>query len=212
MLLMIDNFDSFTYNIVQYFEQLQQSVQVITNNAVTIEQLEAMSFDAIVIGPGPCTPSDSGISLQAIEHFAGKVPILGICLGHQAIAQVYGASIIRAAEVMHGRTSFVYHHQQGIFANIASPFLATRYHSLVIDKNTLADTLEVTAWTEDEAGMPLEIMGIRHRQHCIEGVQFHPESILSESGFTLLNNFLLHNNLGGLPLTALPSVALNTNS
>ena len=175
---------------MQYFEQLQQTVMVVHNDAISIAQIEQLNPDAIVIGPGPCTPNDAGISIATIEHFAGRIPLLGICLGHQAIAQVFGAKIIRAEQVMHGRTSKVYHQQQGLFAAINSPFNATRYHSLLVDKTTLPDTLEVSAWTQDETGDILEIMAICHRTHNVHGVQFHPESILSEAGFVLLNNFL----------------------
>ena len=206
-MLFIDNFDSFTYNIVQYFEQLQQKVTVLQNDAINIEQIEQLNPNAIVIGPGPCTPNDAGISLEVIEHFAGKLPILGICLGHQAIAQVFGASIIKAQQVMHGRTSQVYHKQQGIFTDIPSPFNATRYHSLIIDKNTLPDTLAVTAWTQDDMGKTAEIMAISHQSLNIHGVQFHPESILSQSGFAILNNFLILSGINKLTThSSLPTV------
>ncbi|RYY79007.1 MAG: aminodeoxychorismate/anthranilate synthase component II [Moraxellaceae bacterium] len=190
MLLMLDNYDSFTYNIVQYFGELDQDVKVIRNDQVTIEQIEAWQPQYIVIGPGPCSPNEAGISLQAIEHFAGKIPLLGVCLGHQAIGQAFGGDVIRAREVMHGRLSAMYHANVGIFKDLANPYQATRYHSLVVDKNTLPDCLEVTAWTQTADGQMDEIMGLRHKTLAIEGVQFHPESILSEHGHQLLKNFI----------------------
>ncbi|AHK16644.1 MAG: aminodeoxychorismate/anthranilate synthase component II [Thalassolituus sp.] len=190
MLLMIDNYDSFTYNVVQYFAELGADVRVYRNDEITIEQIEALNPDHLVISPGPCTPNEAGISMAVIEHFAGKLPILGICLGHQSIGQVFGGKIIRAGQVMHGKTSDVHHANLGVFANLPNPYKATRYHSLVIDKNHLPDCLEITAWTENQDGSMEEIMGVRHKTLAIEGVQFHPESILTEHGHALLKNFL----------------------
>lgn len=190
MLLMIDNYDSFTYNIVQYLGELGADVQVYRNDAVTIEAIEAMNPTQIVISPGPCTPDKAGISTAVIEHFAGKLPMLGICLGHQSIAQVFGGNIVRAARVMHGKLSSIYHDGQGVFSKLSNPFTATRYHSLVIEAASLPQCLQVTAWTEDEAGEREEIMAVRHISLAIQGVQFHPESILSEHGHQLLQNFL----------------------
>jgi len=190
MLLMIDNYDSFTYNVVQYLAELGADVQVYRNDEITIEQIEALKPERLVISPGPCTPNEAGISMDAIRHFAGKLPILGICLGHQSIGQVYGGDIIRAGKVMHGKVSAVYHNDVGVFRGLNNPLQATRYHSLVIDKNTLPDCLEVTAWTRNEDGSIEEIMGVRHKNLPIEGVQFHPESIMTEQGHELLRNFL----------------------
>ena len=190
MLLMIDNYDSFTYNIVQYLGELGADVQVYRNDAVTIEAIEAMNPTQIVISPGPCTPDKAGISTAVIEHFAGKLPMLGICLGHQSIGQVFGGNIVRAARVMHGKLSSIYHDGQGVFSKLSNPFTATRYHSLVIEAASLPQCLQVTAWTEDEAGEREEIMAVRHISLAIQGVQFHPESILSEHGHQLLQNFL----------------------
>ena len=190
MLLMIDNYDSFTYNLVQYFSELQAEVHVYRNDQLTLEQIAVMNPDWIVISPGPCTPNEAGISLQLIQQFSGKIPILGVCLGHQSIAQVFGSKIIRAQKVMHGKVSPIYHNNAGVFKNLPSPFNATRYHSLLIDANTLSPEFAVTAWTQDEAGGMYEIMGIRHRTLPLEGVQFHPESILTEHGHALLRNFL----------------------
>jgi len=190
MILMIDNYDSFTYNVVQYFAELGADVRVYRNDEITIEQIEALNPDHLVISPGPCTPNEAGISMAVIEHFAGKLPILGICLGHQSIGQVFGGKIIRAGQVMHGKTSDVHHANLGVFANLPNPYKATRYHSLVIDKNHLPDCLEITAWTENQDGSMEEIMGVRHKTLAIEGVQFHPESILTEHGHALLKNFL----------------------
>ncbi|RYZ91151.1 MAG: aminodeoxychorismate/anthranilate synthase component II [Moraxellaceae bacterium] len=190
MLLMIDNYDSFTYNIVQYFGELDQDVQVVRNDQVTIEQIEAWQPQYIVIGPGPCSPNEAGISLQVLKHFAGQIPLLGICLGHQAIGQAFGGDVIRAREVMHGRLSTMYHASVGLFKDLPNPYQATRYHSLVVDKTTLPDCLEVTAWTQTAEGTLDEIMGLRHKSLAIEGVQFHPESILSEHGHQLLKNFI----------------------
>ena len=190
MLLMIDNYDSFTYNVVQYFAELGADVQVYRNDEITIEQIEALNPDHLVISPGPCTPNEAGISVDAIKHFAGKLPILGICLGHQSIGQAFGGTVIRPNEVMHGKTSPVYHIDAGVFAGLNNPFQATRYHSLVVERATLPDCLEVTAWVNNEDGTPGEIMGLRHKTLPIEGVQFHPESILTEHGHDMLQNFL----------------------
>lgn len=190
MLVMIDNYDSFTYNVVQYFAELGAEVKVFRNDEVTIEQIEALNPDHLVISPGPCTPNEAGISMAAIKHFAGKLPILGICLGHQSIGQVFGGNIIRAGRVMHGKTSPIHHNNSGVFSGLTEGYNATRYHSLVIDKATLPDCLEITAWTENEDGSMEEIMGVRHKELTIEGVQFHPESILTEHGHDLLANFL----------------------
>ncbi|MDX1458753.1 MAG: aminodeoxychorismate/anthranilate synthase component II [Marinobacter sp.] len=190
MLLMIDNYDSFTYNVVQYLAELGADVQVYRNDEITIEQIEALKPERLVVSPGPCTPNEAGISMAAIKHFAGKLPILGICLGHQSIGQVFGGDIIRAGRVMHGKVSPVYHKDEGVFRSLNNPLQATRYHSLVIDKDTLPDCLEVTAWTRNEDGSVEEIMGVRHKTLPIEGVQFHPESIMTEQGHELLRNFL----------------------
>jgi len=190
MILMIDNYDSFTYNIVQYLGELKADVKVLRNDEVDIAGIEALNLEKIVISPGPCTPNEAGVSMPVIEHFQGKLPILGICLGHQSIGQVFGGDVVRAAQVMHGKTSPIYHNDSGVFKGLANPFEATRYHSLVVDKNTLPDCLEITAWTQNEDGSVDEIMGLRHKTLDIEGVQFHPESILSDHGHDLLNNFL----------------------
>ncbi|MCM0613461.1 aminodeoxychorismate/anthranilate synthase component II [Marinobacter sediminum] len=190
MLLMIDNYDSFTYNVVQYLAELGADVQVYRNDEITVEEIEALKPERLVISPGPCTPNEAGISMAAIRHFAGKLPILGICLGHQAIGQVYGGDIIRAGRVMHGKVSPVYHKDAGVFRGLNNPLQATRYHSLVIDQETLPDCLEVTAWTRHEDGSVEEIMGVRHKTLPVEGVQFHPESIMTEQGHELLRNFL----------------------
>ena len=206
MILMIDNYDSFTYNIVQYFGELQQDITVWRNDEVTIEQIQTLAPDIIVIGPGPCDPDRAGISLKAIEAFKGIIPILGICLGHQAIGQAFGGSVVKAGEVMHGRLSAIYHDNQGIFAGLPNPSQATRYHSLVIDKASLPECLEMTAWTQNIDGSIEEIMGIRHKTLAVEGVQFHPESILSEVGYQLLNNFLQTHGLAILASDALPQV------
>jgi len=189
MILMIDNYDSFTYNIVQYLLELGAEVEVRRNDEITIAEIEAMAPEKIVISPGPCTPNEAGISLETVDHFAGKIPILGICLGHQSIGQSFGGTIGRAGSVMHGKTSAIHHSGEGVFAGLKQPFEATRYHSLVVDKATLPSTLEVTAWTEKDGEVD-EIRGLRHRELGIEGVQFHPESILTEHGYDLLNNFL----------------------
>ena len=193
MLLMIDNYDSFTYNVVQYFGELGVDVQVFRNDSISIDEIEKLAPQQLVISPGPCTPNEAGISMGAISHFAGKIPILGICLGHQSIGQVFGGSIIRAGTVMHGKLSSIHHDRKGVFQNLQAPFTATRYHSLVIKKDSVPDCLEVTAWTVDEEGNQEEIMGVRHKEFAVEGVQFHPESILSEHGHKLLENFLIDN-------------------
>lgn len=190
MLVMIDNYDSFTYNLVQYFGELGVEVAVYRNDQISIEQIEALQPEYLVISPGPCDPDKAGISLQAIKYFSGKLPLLGVCLGHQSIGQAFGGKIVHANEIMHGKTSQVYHRNQGVFKGLPNPVRATRYHSLVIDKQSLPDCLEVTAWTETATGEMDEIMGIRHRELDIEGVQFHPESILTEHGHDMLRNFL----------------------
>jgi anthranilate synthase component 2 len=187
---MIDNYDSFTYNVVQYLGELGADVRVYRNDEITLEEIDQLAPEKIVISPGPCTPTEAGISLAVIEHFKGKLPILGICLGHQSIGQAFGGRIIRAGQVMHGKTSQVYHNNTGVFTGLKNPFTATRYHSLVIDKHDLPECLEVTAWTQNADGTIEEIMGVRHKTLDIEGVQFHPESILSEHGHDLLRNFL----------------------
>lgn len=185
MILLIDNYDSFTWNLYQYFCELGADVQVKRNDELTLSQIDALQPQKIVISPGPCTPDDSGISLEVIRHYAGRLPILGVCLGHQAMAQAFGATIVRAEKVMHGKTSPIHHTGQGVFQGLTNPLTVTRYHSLVIDPTTLPDCFEVTAWSETQ-----EIMGIRHTMWDLEGVQFHPESILSEQGHQLLENFL----------------------
>ena len=190
MLLMIDNYDSFTYNVVQYLGELGAEVEVHRNDEITIEEVEAKQPEHLVISPGPCTPNEAGISVEAINHFGGKLPLFGICLGHQSIGQAFGGKIVRAKEVMHGKTSPVFHNNTGVFEGLANPVEVTRYHSLVIDQETLPDCLEVTAWTQNEDGTIDEIMGVRHKELDIEGVQFHPESILTEQGHDLLANFL----------------------
>jgi anthranilate synthase component 2 len=189
-LVMIDNYDSFTYNLVQYFGELGADVTVVRNDQVTVEDIERLSPDKIVISPGPCTPREAGVSVEAIMAFAGRYPILGVCLGHQSIGYAFGGNIIHAKAIMHGKTSEVYHHNVGVFKGLKNPFTATRYHSLVIEQSTMPECLEVTAWTQDEAGTIDEIMGVRHKTLDIEGVQFHPESILTEHGHDLLRNFL----------------------
>jgi anthranilate synthase component 2 len=193
MLLMIDNYDSFTYNLVQYFGELGVEVRVFRNDQITIAQMEKLNPDQIVVSPGPCTPNEAGVSVEAIKNFAGKKPILGVCLGHQSIGQAFGGRIVHASAIMHGKTSMIHHNNSGVFKGIRNPFEATRYHSLVIEKQSLPDCLEVTAWTETETGELDEIMGVRHREYAIEGMQFHPESILTEHGHDLLKNFLAQN-------------------
>ncbi len=190
MLLMIDNYDSFTYNIVQYLGELGADVRVERNDQIDIATIEALAPERIVISPGPCTPNEAGISMQVIEAFAGRIPLLGICLGHQSLGQVFGGNIVRARQVMHGKTSLIHHSGQGVFKGLSNPFEATRYHSLVVEKESLPACFEVTAWTQSEDGSQDEIMGIRHRQFALEGVQFHPESILTAHGHDLLRNFL----------------------
>jgi len=189
MLLIIDNYDSFTYNLYQYFCELGAEVKVVRNDEIDLAGIEALSPSHLVISPGPCTPDEAGISLQAIEHFAGKLPILGVCLGHQSIAQVFGAKVVRARQVMHGKTSPVVHTDSSVFATLNNPLTVTRYHSLVVQADTLPDCFNVTAWTERNGKFD-EIMGIAHKTLSIEGVQFHPESILTEQGHQLLANFL----------------------
>lgn len=190
MLLMIDNYDSFTYNVVQYLGELGADVRVIRNDEMTIAQIEALAPERIVVSPGPCTPSEAGVSIEAILHFAGKLPILGVCLGHQSIGQAFGGDVVRARQVMHGKTSPVHHRDLGVFSGLNNPVTVTRYHSLVIKRQTLPECLEVTAWTAHEDGSVDEIMGVRHKTLNIEGVQFHPESILTEQGPELFANFL----------------------
>ena len=190
MLLMIDNYDSFTYNLVQYFRELGVDVLVYRNDEISIEDIERLAPSHLVISPGPCTPNEAGISLAAIKTFAGKIPILGICLGHQSIGQAFGGEVIRAKNVMHGKTSRIYHHNTSVFTGLPNPQTATRYHSLVISADSLPDCLEVTAWSQNAVGDREEIMGIRHKTLAVEGVQFHPESILTEAGHALLANFL----------------------
>lgn len=190
MILMIDNYDSFTYNVVQYLGELGADVVVHRNDEITLEQIERLAPEKIVVSPGPCTPNEAGISVATIEHFAGKIPLLGICLGHQSIGQAFGGKIVRARQVMHGKTSPIFHADIGVFSGLANPLEATRYHSLIIERESLPDCLEITAWTQFDDGSPDEIMGVRHREFDLEGVQFHPESILTEQGHDLLRNFL----------------------
>ncbi|MFY0404808.1 aminodeoxychorismate synthase component II [Pantoea dispersa] len=189
MLLLIDNYDSFTWNLYQYFCELGAQVRVVRNDAMTLEEMTALPLSHLVISPGPCTPDQSGVSLEAIRYFAGRLPVLGVCLGHQAIAQAYGAQVVRARQVMHGKTSAVQHTGQGVFRNLNNPLTVTRYHSLIVARDTLPPEFEVTAWSLRD-GVADEIMGFRHRTLPLEGVQFHPESILSEQGHQLLANFL----------------------
>lgn len=191
MLLMIDNYDSFTFNLVQYFQQLGAEVKVVRNDALTVEQIAALQPSHIVVSPGPGTPDEAGVSLQVIERLGPRVPVLGVCLGHQSIGQVYGGQVIRAGNIMHGKTSPIRHEGKGVFAGLPDGYTATRYHSLVVDKGCLPDALEVTAWTENDDGSIEEVMGLRHREYPVEGVQFHPESILTEHGHALLKNFLV---------------------
>lgn len=190
MLLMIDNYDSFTYNLVQYFGELGEETLVYRNDKISISEIEALSPERIIISPGPCTPNEAGISLELVEHFKGKLPLLGVCLGHQSIGQAFGGRIVHAKKIMHGKTSEVHHNNRDVFAGLGNPFTATRYHSLVIEQETLPDCFEVTAWTQTEEGEMDEIMGVRHKEYVISGVQFHPESILTSYGHELLRNFL----------------------
>jgi glutamine amidotransferase of anthranilate synthase or aminodeoxychorismate synthase len=190
MILLIDNYDSFTFNVFQYLGELGAEVSVVRNDEISLAQIERLAPEKIVISPGPCTPNEAGISLAALEHFAGRIPLLGICLGHQALGQVFGGRVIRAKKVMHGKTSPIHHEGAGVFRNLPQPMTATRYHSLVVEWATLPDCLEVTAWTETPEGEKDEIMGLRHRTLAVEGVQFHPESIFSPDGKRLLKNFL----------------------
>jgi anthranilate synthase component II len=190
MLLMIDNYDSFTFNLVQYLGELGQEVKVVRNDALSVSDIRALAPERIMISPGPGTPDDAGISLDVLRHLGGQIPIFGVCLGHQALGQVYGGNVIRAGRIMHGKTSPIRHRGQGVFAGLPNPFEATRYHSLVVEKSSLPDCLEVTAWTENDDGSIDEIMGLRHRSLNVEGVQFHPESILTQHGHDLLRNFL----------------------
>lgn len=185
MLVMIDNYDSFTYNLVQYLSELGEEVKTFRNDQVTVKEIVALQPDRIMISPGPCTPDQAGISLEAINYFAGKLPVMGVCLGHQSIGQAFGGKVVHAKQIMHGKTSSVQHTNQGVFTNIENPFTVTRYHSLVVERESLPECLEVTAWTDDG-----EIMGLRHKEMPIEGVQFHPESILTDHGHALLKNFL----------------------
>jgi anthranilate synthase component 2 len=190
MLLMIDNYDSFTYNLVQYFGELGQVVEVHRNDEITIDEIEKLNPDFLVISPGPCTPNEAGISIEAIKNFSGKVPILGVCLGFQAMVQAFGGNVVGAKKIMHGKISAVHHNNQGVFTDLKNPLNATRYHSLVAEQSSLPDCFDITSWTKDEQGNIDEIMGIRHKELAIEGVQFHPESILTEEGHEMLDNFL----------------------
>ena len=190
MLLMIDNYDSFTFNLVQYLQALGAEVKVVRNDALSVDDIERLAPERIVISPGPCTPNEAGVSVAVIERLGSRVPILGVCLGHQSIGQAYGGDVVRAGRIMHGKTSAIRHEGKGVFAGLPDGYEATRYHSLVVDKATLPEALEVTAWTENADGSVEEIMGLRHREHPVEGVQFHPESILTEHGHALLKNFL----------------------
>jgi anthranilate synthase component II len=190
MILMIDNYDSFTYNLVQYFGELGADVKVVRNDEITIDEIAALEPEKIVISPGPCTPNEAGVSVETLKVFSGKIPLLGVCLGHQSIGQAFGGKVIRAPFVMHGKTSPIYHNNTGVFTGLKNPFQATRYHSLVIEKETIPDCLEITAWTQNEDGSMAEIMGVKHKTLAVEGVQFHPESILTEHGYDMLRNFL----------------------
>lgn len=190
MLLMIDNYDSFTYNLVQYLGELGEDVRVFRNDAISVAEIARLRPERIVISPGPCTPDQAGISLELIQKLSGIIPILGVCLGHQSIGQAFGGRVVRAKKIMHGKTSMIHHHQLGVFRQLPNPFEATRYHSLVVEQASLPDCLEVTAWTENPDGSIEEIMGLRHRTLAVEGVQFHPESIMTKSGLALLRNFV----------------------
>ncbi|OAK70043.1 aminodeoxychorismate/anthranilate synthase component II [Lederbergia galactosidilytica] len=191
MILMIDNYDSFTYNLVQYLGELGEPITVKRNDKISLHDIEGLSPNYIIISPGPCTPNEAGISLEVIRHFSGKIPILGVCLGHQAIAQAFGGKVVKAKQLLHGKTSQVYHDQKTIYTQIPKPFLATRYHSLIVEKESLPDCLKITSWTADD-----EIMGIRHTKWAVEGIQFHPESITTEAGKQLLANFLQYYRIG----------------
>jgi anthranilate synthase component 2 len=193
MLLMIDNYDSFTYNLVHYFAELGQEVKVVRNDALTVADAAALKPDYIVLSPGPCTPNEAGICLPVLEQLAGKVPIFGVCLGHQSLGQAFGGKVVRAKTIMHGKTSMIHHKGIGAFKGLPSPFEATRYHSLVVEQISLPDCLEITAWTQNDDGDMDEIMGLRHKTLAVEGVQFHPESILTQHGHDLLGNFLANN-------------------
>jgi len=186
MILMIDNYDSFTYNLVQYFGILGEEIEVVRNDKITISEIKAKNPEAIIISPGPGTPEDAGISLELVDKFKGEIPIFGVCLGHQTIGQVFGSKIVRADKIMHGKISKMYHNSKGVFKGLKNPLEATRYHSLIIEKDSLSEELEITAWTDED-----EIMGVKHKKYLIEGVQFHPESILTEDGLKMLENFLL---------------------
>jgi anthranilate synthase component 2 len=190
MILMIDNYDSFTWNLVQYFGELGEDVRVIRNDEMTLDALGRLEPSSIVVSPGPCTPNEAGVSLEVIERLSGTVPILGVCLGHQAIGQAFGGKVVRAREIMHGKTSMIHHDGKGVFRDLPDPFEATRYHSLVVEESSLPECLEVSAWTVGANGERDEIMGLRHRMLAVEGVQFHPESILTQHGHALLRNFL----------------------
>ena len=190
MLLMIDNYDSFTYNLVQYFGELGVDIRVFRNDEISVDEIASLEPEHIVISPGPCTPKEAGVSVETIKTLSGKIPILGVCLGHQSIGEAFGGKIIRAKRVMHGKISAIHHEGKGVFRGLNNPFDATRYHSLVIERKSLPDCLELTAWTENEDGSFEEIMGVRHRELAVEGVQFHPESILSQHGHQMLKNFL----------------------
>ena len=190
MLLMIDNYDSFTYNLVHYLAELGQEVQVVRNDALSVDEVAALAPDYIVLSPGPCTPNEAGICVPVLEQLAGRFPVFGVCLGHQSIGQAFGGKVVRAKTIMHGKTSMIHHSGTGAFAGLPSPFEATRYHSLVVERGSLPDCLEITAWTEDADGGIDEIMGLRHKTLPVEGVQFHPESILTQHGHDLLRNFL----------------------
>lgn len=207
MILMIDNYCSFTYNIVQYFGELKQDIVVKRNDEIGLDEIATLAPKAIILGPGPCTPSEAGVTVPILERFGGQIPILGVCLGHQAIGQAFGGDVVRAGEVMHGRLSDVYHHGADAFTDLPNPVSVVRYHSLVIDKATLPECLAITAWTQNEDGSMGEIMGVRHKTLDIEGVQFHPESILSEHGYQLFNNFLQRYGLAVLSDDELPEVA-----
>jgi anthranilate synthase component 2 len=190
MLLMLDNYDSFTFNLVQYLQELGAEVQVVRNDALSVAQIAALKPSKIVISPGPCTPNEAGVSLEVLRELGPQIPIFGVCLGYQALGQVYGGNVVRAGRIMHGKTSPIVHQGKGVFAGLPSPFEATRYHSLVVEKTSVPDCLEVTAWTENEDGSVEELMGLRHREFPVEGVQFHPESILTQHGHAMLKNFL----------------------